>query len=245
MTKLVIRALAVVALCTGTALAQTGNGAPNGAHYNLNILGKENCSPADLTDSNRHTIQVKLSYTATPKTGAIWLTADKTNVIKLQSGDDFQVLDGNACDPQGALFQLPPNYTCPDADGDGQPDAFCDDAQLSDAQYLVYARAVSKPGGSAVMTTCTTGAGADGILGNADDEVICSTENTVDALVRKSGKPVFQNVTKQLTTVLYDFDADGDLDRMPIFADENRAYFWDYDNQGLRTAQLRFYPIPQ
>src|SRR5262245_45301556 len=32
--------LVAIAICAGTALAQ-GNGAPNGAHYNLNIIGVE------------------------------------------------------------------------------------------------------------------------------------------------------------------------------------------------------------
>lgn len=34
------------------------------------------------------------------------------------------------------------------------------------------------------------------------------------------------------------------LDREHIFADENKDYLWKYDNNGLRLAQLRFYPIP-
>src|SRR5439155_16067756 len=52
--------LIVLGLAVGTAaaLAQTGNGAPSGGHYNLNILGKTDCTPADLTGSDRHTIQV-------------------------------------------------------------------------------------------------------------------------------------------------------------------------------------------
>ena len=29
----------------------------------------------------------------------------------------------------------------------------------------------------------------------------------------------------------------------PIFSDANAQYFWQYDNQGLRLAQLRFYPL--
>ena len=29
-----------------------------------------------------------------------------------------------------------------------------------------------------------------------------------------------------------------------IFADNAFGYYWDYDNNGLRLAQLRFYPIP-
>jgi hypothetical protein len=42
------------------ATAQTGNGAPNGSHYSLNIIGVENPKTADLTGSERHTIFVAL-----------------------------------------------------------------------------------------------------------------------------------------------------------------------------------------
>jgi hypothetical protein len=30
----------------------------------------------------------------------------------------------------------------------------------------------------------------------------------------------------------------------PIFANPLDTYFWQYDNQGLRLAQLRFYQVP-
>lgn len=29
----------------------------------------------------------------------------------------------------------------------------------------------------------------------------------------------------------------------PLFSDPNFDYYWQYDNQGLRLAQLRFYQI--
>jgi len=52
-------------------------------------------------------------------------------------------------------------------------------------------------------------------------------------------------VTKQLTTVCLDTDGDGACNlRSGIFEEEAFSYFWDYDNNGLRLAQLRFYPIP-
>jgi hypothetical protein len=230
MLKKLIAAVAF-ALVAGPALA--GNGAPSGAHYNLNILGKDNCSPNDLTGSNRHSIQVKLRYSPGID-GQVYATADKTNVILLQQGE-FQVLDGNACDKGGALFQLPINpYTCPETD----PDCLATEPDFQN--YLVYARALGK--GSATMTTCTTGAGEDGILDNADDEIVCSTENVI--LVRNK-KNSFDNVTKELTTVVADFDADGTMERIGIFSDPLRSYMWEYDNDGLRIAQLRFYPLPQ
>ena len=202
-----------MALGTSSALAQTGNGAPPGAHYNLNILGKTQCAGDDLTGSHRHTIQVLLNGgdRAEDLTGTLASEIDKRNKIYLTPGDDFQVLDGNACDG-GALFQLPP------AGG-----------------YEIYARALGKPGGSATVTTCGTGAGDDGILGTADDEIVCSTENVI--LTRNKGKSSFTNVTRELTTVVL---ADGS--RVSIFDPTLYDYFWNYENRGLRLAQLRFYP---
>src|SRR5262244_4423063 len=41
-------------------LAQTGNGAPNGPHYNLNIIGVSNAKTQPLTGGDRHTIFVGL-----------------------------------------------------------------------------------------------------------------------------------------------------------------------------------------
>src|SRR6266542_1376578 len=85
-TKTVIKpmknaVLIVLGLAVGTAaaMAQTGNGAPSGSHYNLNILGKRDCTPADLTGSNRHTIQVLLNggQSANDINGTLALTLDR------------------------------------------------------------------------------------------------------------------------------------------------------------------------
>ena len=202
-----------MALGITSAFGQTGNGAPPGAHYNLNILGKKQCSGDDLTDSHRHTIQVLLNGgdVANDLNGTLASAIDKRNKIYLQEGDDFQVLDGNACDG-GAKFQLP-------AGG-----------------YEIYARALGKPGGSATMTTCATGAGDDLVLGTADDEIVCSTENVI--LVRNKGKSSFTNVTRELTSIVLD-----DGTRVSIFDPLLQDYFWNYENRGLRLAQLRFYPL--
>ena len=210
-----------------------GNGGLSGAHYNLNILGKENCAGDDLTGSNRHTIQVLLNFRdATPTNPTVTPELDKRNKIFLEEGD-FRVLDGNACDGDGALFQLPANpYTCP------VDDPNCLNTDPAFQEYLVWARARSG-GGSATMTTCRQD--------KATGEYQCSTENTLDVLTRTKGKNTnnFSNVTKELTTVCLDTDANGSCDlRTGIFADNAFSYYWDYDNNGLRLAQLRFYPIP-
>ncbi|MFC2171502.1 hypothetical protein ACFLU6_02590 [Acidobacteriota bacterium] len=136
--------------------------------------------------------------------------------ILLREGGSFKVLDANGTDGS-ATFQLP----------DPDPD---DDLVLA---YSVYARALGKPGGSAKMTSCLT-----------DDlgDTYCSTDNVV--MIRGKGKSRFQNVSKELLTIYVDIDSDGDLDRMALFDEDLWEYYWEYDNSGLKLAQLRFYPIP-
>ena len=133
--------------------------------------------------------------------------------IYLQEGD-FRVIDANGTDSDGAKFQLP----AADADCDGYSD------------YSVYVRELGAPGGSAVMTTC---------LEDEFGEVYCSSESV--ELERKKGKSTARNVSKELLTVLiYDEDRDRWI-RTPLFGDDSYGYLWDYNNNGLRLAQLRFY----
>jgi len=202
----------ILAACTAAAAAAalfavpggaqaTGNGAPSGAHYNLNIIGVDNPKKASLDDSNRHTIFV-------PTQGSCR--------INLAEGD-YNVADGNCFDGDGAQFYLPD----PDPDGDGV------------TAYSVYARALGKPGGSSVTTTCFEEAG----------ETWCSTENVV--LVRSTGKSTFRNVSKELLSLCLDTDGDLVCDTREFLFDRDLAdYYWSYDNNGLKLAQLRFYEIP-
>src|SRR5215813_7515336 len=169
-----------LAVGTASALAQagsTGNGSQPGSHYNLNILGKRDCTPADLNPNNGHTIQVYLNggQNAADIDGTLALTLDKKNKIFLQPGNDFQVLDGNACD--GALFMLPTN-SC----------------------YLVYARALGTPGGYANMTTCAID--NSGTPNDPTDDVVVCSMNTLN-LNRTKGSQKFRDVTKQLTRITF------------------------------------------
>lgn len=180
----------------------TGNGAPSGSHYTLNLVGVPRDKTADMTGANGRVIFTKL-----------W----GNTKINLAEGA-FQVLDANGTDGNGAAFQLPN----PDPDGDGV------------TAYSVYARALGQPGGSAVATSCLT---------DSTGETYCSTESVV--LVRGSGKSSFDNVSKELLTLCLDTDGDGVCDtRSSLFSDELADYAWNYDNAGLRLAQLRFYEIP-
>jgi hypothetical protein len=129
----------------------------------------------------------------------------------------FNVADGNCFDGDGAQFTLPD----PDPDGDGV------------TAYSVYARALGKPGGSSVTRTCFT---EDGVTW-------CATETVV--LVRSTGKSTFRNVSRELLSLCLDTDGDMVCDTREFLFDRDLAdYFWQYDNQGLRLAQLRFYEIP-
>jgi len=228
MKKLVLIVLAV-GLLAAPVMALADNGAPSGSHYNLNLLGKNKCPGDDLVGGNRHTIFVLLKYTdpdpdpdSTVTTPDYFASIDKRNKIFLAPGTDFQVTDGNACDQDGAGFTLPANVA---------------------TAWEVYVRELGKPGGNGDLRTCAVSAGVDLITGTADDEVVCSTENVV--LVRNTGKSTFRNVTQELTTLVVDADGDGNTERVPLFDDDFYRYYWDYDNNGLRLVQLRFYPANQ
>src|SRR5215510_5312361 len=80
--------LIALGLAVGTvaALAQTGNGGPNGSHYNLNIIGKEQCPTDPQTNGNGHVIFVLLNGgdVATNLNGKMASNISKVNKIYLQ-----------------------------------------------------------------------------------------------------------------------------------------------------------------
>lgn len=240
-----ITALVAVTACAGETTAPaastdlsprnaiTGNGGPSGGHYSLNIIGVAKGKTAEMTNSNRHTIFVHLG------------AASKISLIE---GPDFQVLDGNGTDQNGASFQLPNPGLAFD----------WETLQLTDAdtEYSVYIRPLGKPGGWATLTTCTEIAAAfdlDGrtLKGNPSlttPGAECSLEQVgTDVLTRTKGPSKFTNVTAEmLTIVLNVIDVDGvtviATVRVPIFDEAFENEFWEYDNSGLRLAQVRFYP---
>ncbi len=149
----------------------------------------------------------------------IFVSLSGNTKILLRQGD-FGVLDANGTDGS-ASFQLPN----PDPDGDGV------------TAYSVFARALGKPGGKSTTTTC---------LDTVDDvtgapATYCSIYQMV--LVRGTGQSKFTNVSKELLFVYADINGDGTIDRVPLFSDPLADYYWQYDNQGLHLAQLRFYEI--
>lgn len=180
-----------------------------------------------------------------------WDALDRVNKILLTPNQDdiFRVLDANATDRNGAEFTMP------------------DDVYTS---YRVYARALGKPGGKAAITLCAneTDETVDGEYPD-DVETWCSINQAV--LEREKGQPKAEDVTDALftMTILVDF-ADMELEEkdyqlagcfasegllsvgqnldtqvfdVPIFHSCFEDYFWNYDNNGLKLLQLRFYRV--
>jgi hypothetical protein len=199
------------------AVAETGNGAPSGAHYTLNIIGVPKDKSANFGGGNGSRIFVDLGRNGEPANTRINLTEG-----------DFGVLDANGTDGVAA-FQLPN----PDPDMDGT------------TSYSVYVRALGKPGGKATMQSCyedTTGTWcAVDFLGGVTPITIERT---------KGGVAKFVNVSKDLLYVDYCTQWDTttgeclDVDQIPLFSNDLLEYFWSYDNEGLKLAQLRFYEVP-
>lgn len=201
MKRFTILAITMLVALSMVAPAFAGNGAPNGAHYNLNIIGVSQDKTAPMDGNNGGRIFVPLY--------------GKTS-IGLKEGDSYQVLDANGTDKDGAAFQLPN----PDPDNDGV------------TEYSVWARALGKPGGSSKTTTCAY---------DVDGTLWCSVYSMV--LVRSKGKSSFTDVSKELLYVYADLNGDGTAERYPLFDSAMQDYFWSYDNNGLKLAQLRFYDV--
>src|SRR5438876_10201920 len=124
-------AAAVAAALSATTVAaaqkaMTGNGAPSGSHYNLNIIGVSHDKNPNMNgNGSGDVIFVDLGT----RTG----DAVTTKILLSQSADStFEVLDKNGTDGE-ASFALPVPGT-----------------------YTVWARALGTPGGQSKMATCAT-----------------------------------------------------------------------------------------
>lgn len=222
-----------------TSATLTGNDSPSGAHYNLNVIGTKEKS-ADMDGSNGHVIFVPLE-------GKI--------KIELQEGD-FEVLDANGTDGV-AQFQLPDPGLDPYVVGDaGDAD--------TETDYSVFVRPLGKPGGWSTITTVADvvesslteflSAKDIKVLNNAAElGGVASVEQVgSDVTFREKGKSTFTNVTAELLTIVlkveYTYDDNGTemtdtvYVRVPIFDDLIENEYWEYDNNGLRILQMRFYP---
>ena len=236
--SLTLLSLVIFMLSIGYGVASavdTGNGMMSGGHYNLNIIGVPKDKPVPAMDgSNRHTIFVPL------QSGE---DVSRQVKIKFVIGDDFQVLDGNATVDNEATLQVPYEY-CQDLN------TGCVDL----LSFYVFARGLGKPGpdvGAIVTAECE-------YLLNVVDELGTLGLTCEDTLLmgsfevkRPKGQPKTYDITDIFrATGCLDMDASGDcntgdleFENIWIFNIPDLAsYMWDYDNNGLKLMQVRFYP---
>jgi hypothetical protein len=221
-----------VGVAAGASARTTGNGAPNGSHYTLNIIGVPQAKSADMTGNTGGRIFVLLNggenaVSLNGKPSNQLLKVNTIGLVPAPAGQGFSVLDANATDASGGLFQLP--------------------ADVSTA-WTVWARELGTPGGSAIQTTC-----ASSFLDAAAGQIFCSDQSAM--YMRTTGKSAFTNVSTDLLfmTVTVDSAATPQLATclnvsgtqsvtVSLFNSCFQNYFWNYDNNGLKLLQLRFYP---
>jgi hypothetical protein len=202
----------------------------NGPHYNLNIIGKK----ADwnggggYNNPDRHTMFVpentdpdgipgsgdEFSYTLPD--GTIQSGSIKIAMTQSNKEDDWGVLDGNAFDDGECAFQL------------------------AKGKYDVYIVSRAKPGFDTNITgwvwytdnvTNTTWTAI-----NAGS--ITATRKWQDAsglFYIDTGEDALGIIT--MDTWVFDY-----LDLLETYGYGDGQYFWDYDNNGNKLVQVRFYP---
>lgn len=223
MKRLTLSLAIILALTVAVpAFGQVGQGL-SGPHYNLNIIGvpKDKTVP-DMTGSNRHVIFVPLQS-----------GGDVSRQVKIQyiAGDEFQVIDGNATDDNLAIIEVP------SSDG------------LADPCYDVYAVGLGTPNGNAIITAeCAFD--EDLVGGGTCTDALLLDTFTVNRTNGGSNKPKRIDITDIfratgcLDIVEDDVCSTGDLQftNVWIFNIPNLlSYMWDYDNNGLKLMQVRFY----
>lgn len=214
------------------SVEQTGNGAPSGPHYNLNLIGVPQDKSADMSQDGGHVIFVPLGGEPTGNSNGNGKgnSSNKTRIY-LFPGDDFLVLDKNGTDGR-AEFQLPGDVS---------------------TTYQVYARGLGKPGGSSSLMLCATDPGVDGVFDTADDVEICGGTE----IFMKKKK--FTDVSSTLLWLSASVDPESTLGACLELADDPtvddpnvdveielfneclQGFLWDYTNNGLKLLQFRFY----
>lgn len=155
----------------------------------------------------------------------IFVPLNAKSTIKLteaQAGtpeaEAFEVIDCTAWG-DGAELQLPN----PDPTNSGT------------TEYVVYLRLLGKPGGHIKMMTCAYDPDIDA--------TVCSDLQVIK--FRTKGQQIFADVSAELLYIyawIYDPNSQTwSYERVPLFDEQLEGYFWEYDNSGVKIAQLRFY----
>jgi hypothetical protein len=192
-----------------------GNGSPSGSHYTLNLLGKEWNHGSDIEpeDTNGNGRRIFVGLGNNGNPRKTKIFLGNSGVGDPCDGKDFCVTDYDGTDGVAEFYLPNPDDNC-----DGQTD------------WSVYIRVLgpNNPDYSATMETCAYNEGS----------TFCDGQGDVLTLGPKNnGAAQFTNVSLEL------FYVEIDNVRYSIFGDTNADYWWDYNNQGLRHVQARFYEI--
>ena len=265
-------ALTLLAGCDSDAPTVTGhqdlgNGFPQPSHdYHLNIIGVPKDKVGDFDNSSGRRIFVQLY-----SDNEVTTPGGKNNDLSKGGGNDQNHIylcnstndEGDSTDPRCAAYGNPDNWGVIDAnatDGDGALIAVPDPCAGNDIldgctpRYSVWARA--RAGGSATLTTCGT-----------EEEPFDDTQDTwcgsngITLYPNKGRKA--QDVSSNLLymTIVVDDALDPELagcidngsdatDGLPdqynvyLFDRCFENYFWNFDNNGLKNLELRFYWAP-
>jgi hypothetical protein len=225
---------AALAAATGSAAvaaaqkATTGNGAPSGYHYNLNIIGVPHYKNPNMDQASGNVIFVMLGSTDVQATTKILL-----------SPGEFGVLDKNGTDGT-ASFSLPAGgydvYVRPlGKPGGRSQQKLCGTVTIVVIDPVTGLPVIDPVTGLPLTTT----------------EVLCSVGHSA---TRTKGKQTFKDVTAALTTITLTVDivcttgTSGTLTTIPagtnvgLFDPCVQDFFWNYDNYKLKLLQVRFYP---
>jgi hypothetical protein len=214
---------AVLALCLGlardSAVAGVGSLARTKA-YSMNVIAHDICPAGAFVDTSRRTIAVLANFKDSPG-GTLFASIDKTNKIFLTPSTDFSIVDGNACDGDGAIVDLPSNVA---------------------TTYEVYVRLVGQPNSKIDVSTCAVD--TTGVITGTAGTVLCSTDNFVKTRMTGKGEPSFTNATSQLLYItnplLTTVCAGG---KCNLFDSNLQDFFWNWNTVGRPHAQLWFVPV--
>ena len=243
--------------------AALGNGFPQpGFDWKVTIIGVPKDKSADMDNNNGRRIFVQLW-----SDNEVTNPGGKNNHLVKGGGDDQNHIylcnstndEGDSSDPRCAAYGNPDNWGVIDAnatDGDGAllavPDPCAGSSSIDGCtpRYSIWARA--RAGANAEITTCgtedapydgttDTWCGSNGIVlyPTHGRKAVDVSDNLLFMTILLSGtNDELENCINGTTGV--DYPAGGEYD-IYLFDRCFQDYFWNYDNNGLKNLELRFY----
>ncbi len=217
------------AATTGPAFAQaeTGNGAPSGAHFTLNIIGMKHAKSAEMDELGGHVIFVGLGSR----------TGDAVTTKIMLSEGEFAVLDKNGTDGR-AGFQLP----APAGGTAYQVFARPLGTPGGMAKITTCAEEVVVDDVPVVDEVCSTENEVFVRSSGKGNKFVNVTQSLTTILIDDDVTATYDETTAYAACGGTDTDGDDAPIRVDLFDACLENYFWKYDNNGLRILQVRFYP---